>query len=496
MSTRKIAILKDTALYAAANYLSQAIGILNSFLLRSFVGPVGMGVWGVLQVILGYCGYASLGTTRALARDYPFLRGQQKFEEADRLKDNTLTFSILMSVIPALALLGFALVKFPHLEKSFLIGILFLVGFLFIQRYYDFLITLLRSDKEFKVLSKQVVWNAVGGILVTVLFVKAWQIYGLYAGTAVLTVGLILFLHRERPYTFRIQWDKTTILKELKLGLPLVASAFLYTFLLGLDKLLLAKKIGFYEVGLYSIAMMASNYILSLPMMFSNVLYPNLLELYGEKKEDLSQIVSYLEKPVCVLAVLVPFLCAMAFAAMPFLVGLFLKKFIPGLTCMKIYLVGAFFLLMGQFANNFLVTIDKYLRIIPVLIAAIALNFLFNLVFIGWGWGVEGVAAGTVLSYAVYGIGTYFLALREICQPGQAVSRILKNLLLFGSFFAGIFLIDLWGPSSGSLLKIALSKGVLFLFLAVPYLYFLERREHLLKTVWTLLADKFLSKKS
>ena len=75
---RKKEILKDTVGYSLANYISQAIGMVNSVLLRNFMGPTSMGVWSVIQVILGYCGYASLGTTRALARDYPILRGDRK----------------------------------------------------------------------------------------------------------------------------------------------------------------------------------------------------------------------------------------------------------------------------------------------------------------------------------------------------------------------------------------------------------------------------------
>ena len=65
------------------------------------MGPAAMGVWSILQVILGYCGYASFGTTKAMARDYPYLRGKGQHEKAERLKDMTLTFSMVMSFIPA-----------------------------------------------------------------------------------------------------------------------------------------------------------------------------------------------------------------------------------------------------------------------------------------------------------------------------------------------------------------------------------------------------------
>jgi O-antigen/teichoic acid export membrane protein len=493
MTSRKFNMFRDAVLYAGANYIAQGIGIFNSFLLRGFLGPAAIGMWSVIQVILGYCGYASLGTTRALGRDYPILRGKGDFEQAEHTKDSTLTFSMLVSVVPAVGLLVWALWKRNSLEAPFLIGIYFLVIFLFVQRFYDFIVTLLRSEKEFKVLSIQIVLNAIGGVAITVMLVQPWKIYGLYAGTALLTALLIAYLHFAHPYRFKIELHKATLLHELKLGLPLIASAFLYTFLIGLDKLIVAKKLGFFEVGLYSIAMMVSNYVLSLPMMMSHIVYPNLLEAYGEKNEDRTQVIGYLEKPIFLLAVLVPFLCAMAFAGVPLLVDLFLRKFIPGLGCMRIYLAGTFFLLVGQFANNYLVAIDRYLKVIPILLITIGLNFLFCLLFIQKGWGIEGVALGTVLSYAFYGIVTYLLAFWEAHGSLKALSAAMKDIVMFIVFFASIFILDGWICAKSPWMT-ALVKACAFLTVSVPFLYLAEKRERLIEVLLNSFKKKNMTK--
>lgn len=492
MISRKNLIVGDTIRYAFSNYIAQGIGMINSFLLRGFMGPAGMGVWSVIQVILGYCGYASLGTTRALGRDYPILRGKGDFEQAEHCKNSTLTFSMVVSFVPSLGLLGWALWKHNSLETSFRIGVLFLCVFLFAQRFYDFLITILRSERKFKILSGQVVLNAVGGLTITILLVQPWKIYGLYAGTAILTVLLTWYLLATHSCRLKVELHKETIVKELKAGLPLVASGFLYTLLIGLDKLIVAKQLGFQEVGLYSIAMMVSNYILALPMMFSNVLYPNLLEHYGEHQEDPVKVINYLTKPVFALSILVPFLCGMTFAFMPVLVQLFIPKFIGGLACMNIYLIGAFFLLIGQFSNNFLITIDKYLRTIPVLGAALAINFFANQACIAAGWGVNGVALGTVMSFAFYGLLAYFLALREVLGASETFRRIAIDLLVFGSFLGMIFVVDL-NVIGSSIIYVALFKGALFLLISAPYLIYIEKKERLLTTLKEIFVKKFFS---
>src|SRR3989338_7132281 len=158
----KIRIIWDTLKYTAATYVSQGLGMGTSILLRRLLGPTLMGVWSVLQVILGYCGYASFGTTKAMARDYPFLRGKGEHEKAEHVKDMTLTFSMVMSFIPALILLGYLVVRWNVTDSQLRLGIAFLAVFLFVQRFYDLVLTLLRSDKRFDVLSGLIVINAAG----------------------------------------------------------------------------------------------------------------------------------------------------------------------------------------------------------------------------------------------------------------------------------------------------------------------------------------------
>ncbi|HRY85803.1 MAG TPA: oligosaccharide flippase family protein [Candidatus Omnitrophota bacterium] len=479
--TVKTRVFKDTAIYSVANYIAQGIGVINSIILRQFMGPQAMGVWSVLQVILGYCGYASMGTTRAMARDYPLLRGRGDFEKAEKMKNLTLTFSMVMSIIPALLLAGYAIFKSGSLERSFLIGILFLVFFLFIQRFYDFVLTLLRTEKKFNLLSGIVVINAVVGLIVTLTFVKFWNIYGLLAGTFVTTMLLIFVIFRYDAYDFKFFWHLPSIWSELKLGVPLVGSAFLLTILSGIDKLIIAKKLGFYDAGLYSIAMMCSNYIFTLPMMFSHVVYPNLMESFG-KTGDSRQVLGYLTKPILVFSVMVPFFCGLAIFLMPIITQLFLPKFIPGLPAMAIYLIGIYFMLMGQFANNYLVALDKYLITIPILGVAIAINYFLGLFLIHLGWGISGVALSTVFAYAAYGIMTFIAALLKAMTPRESVITILENLALFILYFTGILFLDRYLKLDNLYMTAGLKCFGLVLY-ALPFCRILEKKTGVISTL-------------
>jgi O-antigen/teichoic acid export membrane protein len=489
MSQRKKKIISDAFYYAGANYLAQAIGILNSIFLRRFLGPASMGMWSILQVVLGYCGYASFGTTKALMRDYPYLRGKGQLEEASHLKDMILTFSLLMSAIPAVVIVLYVKVQWIHLERPMRIGLIAIAGFLFIQRFYDLVLALLRSEKKFTLLGKLIVINAIGGLLVSLGFVSRWNIYGLLLGTAGLTFLSIYLVYKWNPYTFRYFWHTGRLWQELKLGIPLVAIAFMAEFLKSMDKLILAKKVGFYDVGLYSIAMMVSSYAYSFPMMFSHVLFPNLQEAYG-RKGSAEGIKHYLLTPVLGMTTLIPLICGVAIFLMPVVAKTFLPKFIPGLFPMKIYLMGTFFLILAQFSQNYLVTLDNYLINIPIIALSIATNFALNTYFLKCGRGLAGVASGTAISFMVFGLLSYFAAMKNFANLTEIGYKLGSLLLTLSYLFGLIFLLDHFVQFNAFLLPELLKIAILILFSA-PFLFQLEKKIQLFLHLKEVLLARF-----
>lgn len=495
--SNKSRMVKDTLIYSGANYISQAIGIFNSILLRRFLGPASMGVWGVIQVILDYAGQASLGTTRAMARDYPFYKGRGETTKAEAIKDTTLSFTMAMSWVPFFAVLGYLLFNWTVLDPQFRYCLVFLLGFLFLQRFYDFVITLLRSDKKFKTLSLVIVLNAVLGLLATVLVVRYFGIYGLLWTTAVIMLGVVFVCVRRENYRFLFHIDWRVLLSELKLAVPLAVSAFLITALRGMDKMIIADKLGFYDVGIYSIAMMVANYILSVPMMFSQVWFPNLQQAFGKNNGDLQAVKHYLEKPLLGLAIILPVLCAISFIAMPVLIHYYLQDFAAGIPVMRLYLVGLFFLMLGQFSLNFLVTAGKYWVVAPILVLAIGINYFGGIYFVTHDWGLQGVAFATVIAYAVYGVGCLMLALKQAMNIKERRSIMFRSVIVYLVLFFLVFAVDGYTFRGGVWAVAGLKTGIYFV-LFIPLAFWLEKEMKIFVEFRKIVSDKinFISNKS
>jgi O-antigen/teichoic acid export membrane protein len=471
--THKHAMFRDTALYSLANYVAQSLGIVTSVLLRRFMGPFATGVWSILQVILGYCGYASFGTTKAMARDYPYLRGRGEDGKAERLKDLIMTFSMAMSVIPAVAIAVYLLFRWNTLDSLMRYGLVFLTFFLFIQRFYDLVMTLLRSDRKFLVLSALVVLNAAGMLASSAFLIPRWGLYGQLAGMALVTLVCLAFIFMVSPYRFSWRWSWVEIMQELWLGVPLVALSSLVELLKSMDKWIIVKKLGFHELGLYSMAMLANAYVFSAPMMFAHVWYPNLQEAYG-KKENASEIRGYLIKPVLSLAVICPFLCGLAIFAMPSVAAHFLPSFVAGLPAMKIYLSGTLFFLIAQFSASFLITLDKHLLNLPITVVAIAISASASLTLLSAGAGLRGVAAGTALGFGVYGLASFAAAMRQFEAWPGTLRQTAVIALLAVSFFTIVYAIDLL--STGGVWTDFAVKSAVLVAAGAPFFIYLERR--------------------
>lgn len=488
MSQRKIQMLKDTLVYGGANYISQALGIVNSVLLRRFMGPAAMGIWSVIQVLLGYAGQASLGTTKALARDYPLYQGKGMGEKASHIKDVTYSFCMAMSVVPALALAGYLWMNWHGMDAAYRAGILFLVFFLFVQRFYDLLLTLLRSDKQFKVLSEIVVLNATGGLIITIALVFFWNIYGLYFGTAVLTASCLVYALKRKSYTFHFSLDWTEIKQQLKLGLPLMAVTFLISFLKGQDKLILAKFEGFHEVGLYSIAMMVNSYISSAPMIFSHIWFPNLMDVYG-KEGTAQSIKNHLETAVLALSVILPYLSALAIFAFPLFVHYLIPKFAAGLPAMSIYLIGTYFIMVSQFSHSFLVTLDRFLLTVPILLVSIAANTGLNIWALKAGWGLAGVAEATSFSFMIYGAASYLLCMKFSSPEGKTDLSGLRVFLIPAVIFAAAFALQKWVRHPNEFAQAAI-QIVLITALTFPFYRILEKKTGVAGHLFSILRKK------
>ncbi|RLG09502.1 hypothetical protein DRN73_09805 [Candidatus Pacearchaeota archaeon] len=360
-----------------------------------------MGIWQGLNIIKSYTSYTNLGVSKAAAREIAYLRGKGEYKKAEDLKNVGFTFTLIMIFI--FGFICMSAVLFPQFRSNIYLSIGFIVMgiILILERIESYLITILRAKKKFYVESLVKIVNSILNIVLVIVVVRIFKLFGLYASYIFLfcaSIFLIVFVSKE---SFKFILDKRDLFHLIKIGVPLVGLGFMFTNLTNIDRILILKMLGARSLGLYSIALMMGNFTYQVSNMAGIVLYPRFQEMYAQlqsrKKlfEVMRRIIKFLSIPILILV-----LGAIFF--MPFIVKIFLPKYIEGINCMRIFLCGVYFLSLSMFCNHFLITINRQSISLIICISCAVLNLFLNIWFIKNGWSIEGVATATSISYLIY----------------------------------------------------------------------------------------------
>ena len=79
-------------------FFTQLLSLLLAVYIRAKLGPELMGVWALLQVFIGYSGYANLGIYDAALREIPYARGRGENHRVHAIKSVSFSFSLALEL--------------------------------------------------------------------------------------------------------------------------------------------------------------------------------------------------------------------------------------------------------------------------------------------------------------------------------------------------------------------------------------------------------------
>lgn len=392
-------VFQQISFYTFACILTQLITVLSALLMRNFLGPVQMGVWSVIQVLLIYSEYSILGMNNAISREIPFLVGANQKDKVENIKNTVYTFTLLSSGILATLIVVFALFSRTHLSQEFLFGLLLAALVIIFQRINNVMIEILRAFREFSLLSKQMLLSALVNFFLVAILSYNFKIYGFIIAVIFSLIFNIVFLFMN--YSFRFKWHfKFGEIKQLCVyGLPLLAIAFLNSFFLSLDRWAIVKFQGIEDLGFYSVAIMSVTYLNSIPNSIGIVVAPNFQEKYG-KDPQIEPLKEYLQKWCSAYRNLMPILIGLGWIWLPIVVKNLLSQFTEGIGAAQALILATFFLSQTNPYEYFLIAIKHQNKVFPVLLASISCSIVLLWVLLTQEWGIKGVGiAVTVASF-------------------------------------------------------------------------------------------------
>ena len=469
-------IIQDAGVYSGSLLLTQFVTMAAAVITRHFLGPVQMGVWSLVQVILNYSEYAALGTLTAVTLEIPYYYGKGDGEKAASIKNTVFSFSVISSLFVACGVLIYAFYRRQALKEEFFYGLLFAAGLILLQKLNGLLISLLRAYKHFSLAGRQMIYSALVNAFLIAALSSRFRLYGFMTAMALSFVFNIVFILKNADIRFRLAIKWAELVSLVRFGLPPMAIAMFSTFFETIDRLIISRYLGFEALGLYSIALMAYAYINSVPNAIGIVMIPNIQEKFG-RTENKSDLKGYLQKSDLVYSAFIPALIALGWFLAPLAIHGFLPKFTGGILAMRLLMLSGYFVALSQAYSQFIYVIRRHMALLPMFAFSCSVSALLNWIAVRQGAGIEGVAAATTLAMLAHFTLIQAYASSHVFSFIEMAKNYVVAILKFILMTVLLFAIDRWVRLPNPFINPMLQTGI-FMAAYSPFLIDAEKKFH------------------
>jgi len=431
-------IIRGSTHVLCGTVVASVLGMLRGFIIAGGLGPALYGAWNILMVIFTYNSYADLGLANGMNKEMPYLRGKDDASGAEAVKDNTFWAISLIVTGVNIFLIAASFVFRARLPEGMVVAVCILAITNVLFHLYNFLVSLLRTDKEFGLFGfAQALLSLISLAFVVVFFkVSPDRLYGALSALAIGYFLVVLYIMCRRRYRVRFTLDIQHVIGIFKTGFPLIIIQVGAVLLISIDRWMIAGMIGQIDLGYYGIGLTMANFLFAGASTIAFTLYPFMLERFGQTN-DAGQSEQLVYTPLLVLSYLMAVGCTMTAFVVPPLIIHILPAYVPGITATIILVFGIYFISIMTICGNFLVSINKQNTVLYVQMILIPFSIVFNYGLIKTGLGIEGVALGTAVVYFLYGTTVILVGLRSFTKDSREL--LVKTGKIYLPFIASIF---------------------------------------------------------
>ena len=383
--------IRHTILLTGTVLLTQLSLFLRGFIAAKFLGPSLYGLWHGLRVIINNSEFSCIGLYEGMKREVPFYQGRGDFKKAEEMIAASFFSGLALVSLAASLLIILSIVFSCRFDRMTLLCLWIVAGILIARQLYLFYIKKFESQGRFFSRSKTELIYAWLGVSLSLGLMLPLRLYGFLIGILLGYLLAFLSLLRGESMVKKSTHYLQTSIELVKVGLPIILIGFLLSVLNSLDKLILLYVCDRTRLGYYGIAIVATTPIGLLPSNIRSVLYPRLLEKYGEKGDKL-YLKGFLIEPSLLLVFLTLLLIGAVYCFVPAGIPIFLPQYIPSIPSLKILVLGSYFVALSQIPLSILIGINLQRKLIPFLLAAILVLGITCSVALSLGYGIEGVA--------------------------------------------------------------------------------------------------------
>lgn len=402
----------EFVLFAASTLLFQGSRLMVSLVAAAWVGPERFGIWNVLNLLLLYGAIVALGVPNGMNREVPVQRGRGDEGAAQRIADQSFWFTLVSSLIGGAVIIGAALGGFaPQGDEA---ALAWAAALFVLWQIYQYLQMRLKSRGHFGQMSVQQIGFAA---LFPILVLPAtywWGIGGFVAGQVFVVLAVCAYLiGRDRPAWPSWQWP---LLRNLiRIGGPIMLAGLLYSLLTTVDRWVIVNRLGVEALGHYSLAILCVGALSLFPAVIAQQIYPRMAFRFGETGDPASLTPLVRQQALLTISATTPLLLGAALI-LPWFVVHWMPAYQPGIRPAQIVLFGLIAIAAASGAGNYLNTVGLAKWYLAVQALTILVSLGLSLLFVGLGWGLNGVAMGAACANVFFAValwGVYMMTLRR-----------------------------------------------------------------------------------
>jgi O-antigen/teichoic acid export membrane protein len=435
------ALLSQSVVLYVATILAILFKFLGGFLVAGLLGPVLFGLRNIFGLITEYQQFSHAGTFDAMRREIPYHRGRGDAAHIDVIASNVVGANLVYAVSAALGMSLVALYLhsggYPTIYVDFAV---FLAGFIVLEKLRLFCDARLLADMRSDLLARARLLHQFLVATLTVVLVFYMGLRGLFIGlfaAELLTVAYLLPLIGRIPTPscrLAVLW------RLVKIGFPIMLITLAFILLRSVDRVIIAARLSPEMLGYFGIATIISGLIyFALADVLGAILFPRVMESLGSN-EQASGLKDYVIQPTLLIAFLVPFLIGAMYLSIHVPLLHLLPDYAPAIPVSKILILGSFCFCVPLAALLVCVALNLQMQVVLFTIASVILNGFFSYSLISLGFGINGVAFGTVAAYFIFSGIIVTFALRQL-GLSTAVSLRFLTLIYIPLLYAVVLLL-------------------------------------------------------
>ncbi len=387
-----LSIERSRLLFFISHLIYNLILFIVTILAAKLLGPEKWGSITLFSLIATYSGILTLGINNGMGILLPINIGNKKYQYCEDILSSSKA-SLVLTFIPIIILQYFLLNYFSFSLNQLITLIAFTLSIQILAYFKIFL----RSYELFKTFSYSYFFQTIALILGYLILNKNIN-YLIVLTFANLIASLYIWLNK---HYIRSEWtvQKKTFSKIFQIGFPVMMAGIVGELLLSIDRLIISIFLDNYQLGQYGFGSNFFKGVRIIGIAFSMMTLPRIAKAYAKK--DLIKMIYYARIQQWISFA---FMLTASFIS-GFLIYYYVPTLMPdysGSVNISMLLLGVATILPFSFYPNILNVIGKQKLYLSTQFFIILINLLISTCLIILGYGIEGVAFGSLISIIIY----------------------------------------------------------------------------------------------